>query len=56
MAEELRKALLTTAVGSGSALVPEDLEPALIEYLYKVSPLTRLLKVKAANGATHESS
>lgn len=54
MAEELRKALLTTAVGSGSALVPEDLEPALIEYLYKVSPLTRLLKVKAANGATHE--
>lgn len=54
MAEELRKALLTTASGSGSPLVPEDLEPVLVEYLYKISPLTAMLPVKRANGATHE--
>jgi len=50
---ELEKAL-TSAAGSGGWLVPEDLEPLLVEFLYYLSPLTALMEVKKANGTTHE--
>lgn len=49
--EELRNALKSTDV---TALIPEDLEPGLIEYLYKVSPLYNLVTKKRATGSTHE--
>lgn len=48
---ELRKALTSSDV---SALIPEDLEPALVEYLYTVSPLISLIDKKQASGKTHE--
>jgi hypothetical protein len=50
---ELRKALLQTT-GSGQYLSPEDLEPVLVEYLNKISPLWSLVNVGQANGMTHE--
>lgn len=49
--EELRNALKSSDV---SALIPEDLEPQLIEFLYKISPLYQLLTKKRATSATHE--
>lgn len=50
---ELRKALLQTT-GSGQYLSPEDLEPILVEYLAKISPLWSMVNVGQANGMTHE--
>jgi len=50
---ELRKALLQTT-GSGQYLAPEDLEPVLVEYLKKISPLMGLVDVGRANGMSHQ--
>lgn len=52
--EELRKALLTSASGSGEALIPEDLEAMLIEYLGREFPLWNFIEKMQANGKTHE--
>lgn len=51
--EELRKALVTTT-SSGQALLPEDLEPAILEYLQYQSPLFRLMERGKAASKTHE--
>lgn len=50
---ELQKAL--TAVGAaGIALQPEDLEPALVEELFRLQPLLQLLPIKPARARVHE--
>jgi hypothetical protein len=51
--DELRRAL-TTTTGGVENVIPEDLEPTLIEMLLKVSPLLALLPKKRADGKTHE--
>jgi hypothetical protein len=49
----IRKAL-TSASGQGQALMPEDLEPILVEYLYQLSPLLKLMNVKEATSGVHQ--
>ena len=49
---ELRKALATT--GSGQYLVPEDLEPAIRDYLWYLSPLTERIPLVRADGHLHK--
>ena len=49
---ELRKALATT--GSGQYLVPEDLEPAIRDYLWYLSPLTERIQLVRADGHLHK--
>jgi len=49
---ELRKALATT--GSGQYLVPEDLEPAIRDYLWYLSPLTERIQAVRADGHLHK--
>lgn len=51
MSEELRKAL-TTTTGGVANLIPEDLEPILVEYLKTLSPLNMLVSKKIAEGKT----
>lgn len=51
--EQLQKALLQTT-GSGVNLVPQDLNPMLVEYLGRLSPLYSLIAKKPAEGRTHE--
>ncbi len=51
-ATELSKALATT--GSGQYLIPEDLEPAIRDYLWYLSPLTERIPLVRADGKTHE--
>ena len=51
---ELRKALATT--GSGQYLVPEDLEPAIRDYLWYLSPLTERIQAVRADGHLHKVS
>jgi hypothetical protein len=50
---ELAKAL-TAAGASGTALQPEDLEPALVEELLRLQPLLQLMPIKQAKGRVHE--
>ncbi|MHA1908631.1 MAG: hypothetical protein ACW98Y_15120 [Candidatus Thorarchaeota archaeon] len=47
----LQKALATT--GSGSNLVPEDLEPLIRDYLWYMSPLTAQVPLITADGHIH---
>lgn len=55
--KELRNALASLDGGNGVGnLVSEDLEPAMIGYLYRVSPLVQLLPKKRAAASTHEYS
>jgi len=49
---QLRKALATT--GSGQYIVPEDLEPAIRDYLWYLSPLTERIPSVRADGHIHE--
>lgn len=51
--EQLRKALLQST-GDGVALIPQDLNPMLVEYLGRLSPLYNLIPTKQAEGRTHE--
>ena len=51
--DELKKAL-TTATSSGAALIPEDLEPAIVEYLGRQMPLYAMMEKGRAEGKTHE--
>ena len=51
-ATELSKALATT--GSGQYLVPEDLEPAIRDYLWYLSPLTERIQLVRADGHLHK--
>lgn len=51
--DELNKAL-TTATSSGAALLPEDLEPAIVEYLGRQMPLFSMLPKRTATSKTHE--
>jgi len=51
-ASQLRKALATT--GSGQYLVPEDLEPAIRDYLWYLSPLTERIQNVRADGHLHK--
>lgn len=51
----LEKAL-NTATSSGAALIPEDLEPALVEYLGRHMPLWMMLPRGRADSKTHEYS
>jgi hypothetical protein len=53
-ASVLRKALATT--GSGQYLVREDLEAAIRDYLWYVSPLTERIPLVRATGHLHEVS
>ena len=50
---ELAKAL-TAAGASGTALQPEDLEPALVEELLRLQPLLQLMPIKQGKGRVHE--
>jgi hypothetical protein len=50
---ELAKAL-TAAGASGTALQPEDLEPALVEELLRLQPLLQVMPIKQAKGRVHE--
>lgn len=50
--ELLNKALLTSA--TGSALIPYDLNPAILEYLGKINPLWAAIPKKQADSKTHE--
>lgn len=52
--DELKKALLTSASGSGEALVPEDLETMLVEYLGREFPLWTFIEKGQADAKTHE--
>lgn len=54
MSEILRKALLATTSQSGENLIPEDLEPALVEYLAREQPLFMFMERQKADGKTHE--
>ncbi len=49
---------LTLALDSstGSALIPQSLEPILVELVKKLSPLTAGMRITQANGKTHEFS
>ena len=49
---ELRKAL-TASSASGTALIPEDLEPLIRANLLAMSPLTRMVPVVRADGNVH---
>jgi len=50
----LQKALLQTTSPGGAALTPQDLNPVLMEYLGRLSPLYRLVAKKQAQGRVHE--
>jgi len=50
---ELAKAL-SAATASGQALIPQDLEPALVEELLALQPLLRLMPIIPASGRVHE--
>lgn len=50
---ELAKAL-TASSASGAALQAEDLEPALVEELFRLQPLLQLVPVKQATARVHE--
>ena len=52
-ASELSKALTATS-SSGAALQPEDLEPALVEELFRLQPLLALMPIKQATARVHE--
>jgi hypothetical protein len=52
-ASELHKALTATS-SSGAALQPEDLEPALVEELFRLQPLLALMPIKQATARVHE--
>jgi len=49
---ELRKAL-TASSSSGTALIPEDLEPMIRANLLQLSPLTRMIPLVTADGNVH---
>jgi len=49
---ELKKAL-TASSASGTALIPEDLEPMIRANLLELSPLTRMVPVVRADGNIH---
>lgn len=49
---ELRKAL-TASSSSGTALIPEDLEPMIRANLLELSPLTRMVPIVRADGNIH---
>lgn len=49
---ELRKAL-TASSASGTALIPEDLEPMIRANLLQLSPLTRMVPLVTADGNIH---
>jgi len=49
---ELKKAL-TASSSSGTALIPEDLEPMIRANLLELSPLTRMVPVVRADGNIH---
>ena len=51
---DIRKAILLASSGSGQALIPEDLAPYLVEYLYRVAPVLRRINKETADGRTHE--
>lgn len=51
--DAITKALQVTT-GSGGYLIPEDLNPAINEYLARISPLWSMIQKKRANGKTHE--
>jgi hypothetical protein len=51
---DIRKAILLASSSSGQALIPEDLAPYLVEYLYRVAPLLRRINKETADGRTHE--
>jgi hypothetical protein len=51
--DPLMKAL-NTATSSGQALLPEDLEPALVEYLGRYMPLWNMIPRGKADSKTHE--
>lgn len=51
---DIRKALLLASQAEGQALIPEDLSPYLVEYLYRVAPLLRRINKEKADGRTHE--
>ena len=51
--DALTKALQQTT-GSGQYLIPEDLNPVIMEYLGRLSPLWQLMPKKQAEGKTHE--
>ncbi len=45
---------LDTGAGSGGPLIPEDLNPTIVELVRWLSPLTAMVKVERANGLTHQ--
>lgn len=51
---DIRKAILLSTQASGQALIPEDLDPVLIEYLYRIAPVIRRIGKSRADGKTHE--
>jgi HK97 family phage major capsid protein len=51
--EQLQKALLQST-GDGVHLAPQDLNPMLMEYLGRLSPLYGMIAKKQAEGRTHE--
>ena len=52
---DIRKAILLASQATGGIpLIPEDLDPVLVEYLYRVAPILRRIDKKEADGKTHE--
>lgn len=54
MYKELEKAMLATTSSSGQSLIPETLEPMLIEYLGRNMPMYMLIDKQRSDGKTHE--
>jgi len=51
---DIRKAILLASQTEGTALIPEDLDPVLVEYLFRVAPILRRIDKQEADGKTHE--